>query len=104
MHEERMIGPGTDHADLYAMLRIPTRERVDHVEPRPRIEIVDRALPIDLERGVIHCNVHSAPPDVFLRCGMLNDALIAGRTSCFLAGIRNEGAAGGDCRTFLVPN
>mgnify|MGYP003693863005 CR=1 FL=1 len=50
VHEERVIGPRANDADLDAIFRIPAREAVEAIEPLARVEVVERALAVDFER------------------------------------------------------
>ena len=49
VHEERVIRPRADDADLDAILRIPAREAVEAIKPLPRVEIIEGALAVDCE-------------------------------------------------------
>src|SRR6476620_188869 len=104
MHEERVIRPRTNHSDFDAIFRIPAREAVKTVEPFARVEVVERALAVDLERALVARDIHRSPPDVFFRRGMLDHALVLWRTSRLYAGIRNKRAVFGDACVFLVTN
>ena len=50
VHEERVIRPRADDADLDAILRVPAGEAVEAIEPLARVQIVERALAVDLQR------------------------------------------------------
>src|SRR4029077_12305803 len=104
MHEERVIRPRTNHSDFDAIFRIPAREAVKTVEPFARVEVVERALAVDLERALVARDIHRSPPDVFFRSGMLDHALVFWRTSRLYAGIGDERAVLCDARVFLVTN
>ena len=86
------------------MLRIPACEAVETIEPLARVEIVQRALTIDLERALVARDIHRSPPDVFFGSGMLDHALVLWRTPRLYAGVRNKRAVLGDARVFLVTN
>jgi hypothetical protein len=46
-HEESVIGPGTDDADIESIALIPAGESVDDIDTSSGIEIVDGALSVD---------------------------------------------------------
>ena len=98
VHEQRVIRPRANHADLDAILRIPAREAVEAVEPLARVEIVERALAVDLERVLVERDVHRPPPDLLLRCGILDDAFVLRRTSGLRARVGDQRAVLGDAR------
>src|SRR6476620_7603993 len=104
VHEERVIRPGADDVNLDAVLLIPAGEAVETIEPLARVEIVKRALAIDLERALAARDIHQSPPDVFFRSGMLDHALVFWRTPRLYAGIGDERAVLRDARVFLVTN
>ena len=67
MHEQRVVGPRADDADLDAILRVPAGEAVEAIEPVARVEVVDRALAVDGERLGVARDVDRPPPDVAFR-------------------------------------
>ena len=104
VHEERVIRPRADDANLDAMFRIPACEAVETIEPLARVEIVKRALAIDLERALVARNIHRSPPDVVFRSGMLDHALVLWRTPRLDSGVGDKRAVLRDTRVFLVTN
>ena len=104
VHEERVIRPRADDADLDAIARIPAREAVEAIEPLARVEVVERALAVDLEGVRVARDVDRAPPDVVLRVGMLDDALVLRRAAGLRAGVSDERAVLRDARVFLEPD
>ena len=104
VHEERVIRPRADDANLDAMFRIPACEAVETIKPLARVEIVKRALAIDLERALVARNIHRSPPDVVFRSGMLDHALVLWRTPRLDSGVGNKRAVLRDTRVFLVTN
>ena len=102
VHEERVIGPRADDADLDAILRVPAREAVEAVEPLARVEVIERALAVDFEGVRVARDVHRSPPDVVLRVGMLDDALVLRRAAGLRAGVGDERAVLRDARVLLV--
>ena len=104
VHEERVIWPRADDADLDAILRIPSRETVETVEPLARVEVIERALAVDFKRVLVERDVHRPPPDILLRRGILDHALVLRRPASLHAGVGDKGAVLGDARVFLETN
>ena len=104
VHEKRVIRPRADDADLDAILRVPARETVEAVEPLACVEVVERALAVDLEGVLVARDVYRPPPDVILRCGILDDALVLRRASGLHAGVGDKRAVLGDARVFFEAN
>src|SRR4029453_19536128 len=86
------------------MLRIPPRKAVETIKPLACVEIVKRALAIDLERTLVARNIHRSPPDILFRIGMLDHALVLWRSPRLNSGVRNKRAVLRDTRVFLVTN
>ena len=104
MHEERVIRPRADDADFDAIFRIPACETVETVELLARVEIVKRALAVDLECAFVARNVYWSPPHVVFRRGMLDHTLVLWRTPCLDAGVSHERAVFRNTRVFLETN
>ena len=104
VHEERVIRPRADDADLDAILRIPAREAVETIEPLACVEVVEGALAVDLERVFVERDVDRPPPDVLLRGGMFDDALVFGRAASLHAGVGDKRAVLRNARVFLEAN
>ena len=104
MHEKGVIRPRADDANLDAMFRIPACEAVETIKPLARVEIVKRALAIDLERALVARDIHRSPPDIVFRIGMLDYALVFWRTPRLNAGVGDQRAVLRDTRVFLVTN
>ena len=68
VHEERVIGPRANDADLDAVFRIPAGEAVEAIKPLARVQIVKGALTVDLKRVLVARDIDRSPPDVALRC------------------------------------
>jgi hypothetical protein len=83
-----------DHADLQAVRRIPAGEAVDAVEVRPGVEVVDRALAVDLEGVVVELDVDVAPPDVAGRARLVDDPLVVRAAPRLRARERDQRAGG----------
>ena len=104
VHEERVIRARADDADLDAVLRVPAGEAVEAVEPLARVEVIERALAVDVEGLLVARDVHRAPPDVLLRVRMLDHALVLGRAAGLDAGIGDQRAVLGDAGVLLEAN
>ena len=104
MHEECVIRPRADDADLDAILRVPAREGVDAIKALLRVEVIERALAVDPESVVIARDIHRSPPDVVLRIGMLDHTLVFRRASGLDTGVGDECAVLRNARVFLETN
>jgi len=62
VHEEGVIRQRADDADLHAILRIPSGETIDAIEPLARVEVIDSALAVDFENVLVARDVHGPPP------------------------------------------
>src|SRR4029077_18605491 len=103
-HEERVIWPRADDADLDAVFRVPAGEAVEAIKALLRVEIIESALAVDSEGVIIAGDVHRPPPDVALRVGMLDHTLVFGRASGLDAGVGDQRAILRDARVFLETN
>ncbi len=65
LHEEGVVGPGANDADLDAVGRIPAGEGIDNVNLLPGVEVVLGAFPVDLEGVGVDGYVDITPPDLF---------------------------------------
>ena len=101
VHEERVIRPRADHADFDAVFRVPTGEAVEAIKPLASVEIIERALAIDLERLLVARDVDRAPPDIAFRLRPLDHALVFGRASGLRAGVGDQRAVLRDARVFF---
>ena len=104
MHEERVIRPRTNHSDFDAIFRIPACKAVETIEPLARVEIVKRALAVDLECAFVARNIYWSPPDVVFRRGMLDHTLVLWRTPRLDSRVGDERAVLGNARVFLKTN
>ena len=104
VHEQRVIGPRADDAHLDAVARIPAGKAVEAIEPVARVEVVERALAVDFEGALVAWDVDRPPPDVVLRLGMFDDALVLRRSSGLGAGVCDERAIFRDAGVLFVAN
>jgi hypothetical protein len=102
MHEQRVIRTRTDDADLETILCIPSGEAIETVKALTRVEVVLRPLAIDIKGTRIQRDVHCAPPNVILRGGILDDALVLRRAAGLQAGVGDERAILRDTCVFLI--
>jgi len=96
MHEQGMIRPSADHADLGAIVGIPAGKCIDHVQSFASIQIVDRAFTVDFKCIVVDRHIHRTPPDVVLRIRMLDNPFVFGRASGLVTRERDQRARIGD--------
>jgi hypothetical protein len=71
-----MIWPRADDADLDAILRVPSRETIKTIKSFTRVQVIESALPVDLEGVFIKRDIHWPPPNILLRRGILDHALV----------------------------
>jgi hypothetical protein len=83
VHEKRVIWPRTDDADLDAILWVPTREAVETVESLACVEVIERALAVDLEGVLVEGDINRPPPNIVLRGGILTTRLSFGERPVF---------------------
>ncbi len=102
MHEQRVVGPRTDDADLDTILQVPTGKPVEAVNPVADIEIVARALAVDGKGLGCNRNIDRAPPDIGFGVGMFYNALVLWRAAGFDSGIGDQRAILGDTGILLV--
>ena len=84
--------------------RIPAGEGIDDIQPLARVQIVDGPLAVDLERVVVDRDVDRAPPDVVLRVGMLDDALVLRRAAGLFAREGDQRPGIGDVALRVLAN
>lgn len=65
VHEEGVVRPGGDDADLDAVLGVPVEELVVHEHLVQGVEVVHGPLPVGQERVLVHLDVGRAPA---MRC------------------------------------
>ena len=86
VHKQRMIRLATDHSHLQLMLRIPAGVTIEHVEVFTGIQILD-CHSAELRKAVmLELNVDVAPPNIFTRLRILDDAFVLGTATGLLAG------------------
>jgi hypothetical protein len=99
-----VIRPRADDADFDAIFRIPTGEAVETVQLLACIEIVKRALAVDLECAFVARDVYWSPPHVVFGRGMLDHTLVLWRTPCLDARVSHERAVFRNTRVFFETN
>ena len=102
VHEQGVVGSGSDDSDLDSVLRIPTGEAVKDVDVLTGVQVVDGSFTVDFKGVLVHGNVDTArPPDVVLRGLFVDDSLVLGRSTGLLAGEVDESTVGGDDGAFV---
>ena len=104
VHEQRVIGPRADHANLDAILRVPAGEAVEAVQALAGVEVVLGAFAVDRKRLRVERDVHRPPPDVLFRSRVLDDPLVLGRPAGLGARVGDQRAVVGDAGILLVTN
>jgi hypothetical protein len=61
VHEEGVVRPGRDDADLDPVLGVPVEELVVHEHLVQGVEVVHGPLPVGQERVLVHLDVGRAP-------------------------------------------
>ena len=61
VHEEGVVRPGGDDADLDPVLGVPVEELVVHEHLVQGVEVVHGPLPVGQERVLVHLDVGRAP-------------------------------------------
>jgi hypothetical protein len=100
VHEERMVGPRADHPHFHSVGVVPAREAVNHVDGRPRVEVLKRHPPALHEAFAARRDVHTPPPDVGCGLNVLDDSLVLGAAAGLLARPRGQSAARNDGGAF----
>ncbi len=102
VHEQGVIRPRADDADLQPILGVPAGEGIDAVEPPAGVEVVAGALAVDLEAAGLHRDVHRPPPDVALRLGVPDDPLVLRRPARLRARVGDQRPGPGNPRPRIV--
>ena len=55
VHEQGVVGSGSDDSDLDSVFWVPTREAVEDVDVFPRVQVVDGTFSVDLESVLAGC-------------------------------------------------
>lgn len=102
VHEQGVVGSGSDDSDLDSVLGIPTGESIEDVDVFSGIQVVDSSLSVDLEGVLVHGNVDTArPPNVVLGGLLVDDSLVFGGSTGLLAGEVDESTVGRDDGAFV---
>jgi len=104
VHEQRVIRPRANHADLDAKAGVPAGEAVYAVQPRARVEPILGPLAIDLEAMVLQGQVDRPPPDVRLGLRTADHALVFGRAPCLGPAVDHQSPAAGDAGIDVLPH
>src|SRR4029078_8445511 len=96
VHELRVVRPRTNNPDLDSIIWIPAGEAIEAIEPFACVQVIERALAIDLEGVLFARNIYRAPPDVVLRIWMFDHAFDFRRASGLHARVGDERAVSGD--------
>ena len=96
VHEQRVVRPGADDADLDAIARVPAGETIDDVKLLASVQIIDGALAVDDEYLLVELDVHRPPPNAVATIGVIDDAFIHRAAAGFFAGADDQRAAVGD--------
>lgn len=91
-----MVGARADDADLDPVARVPSSVAVKDIDELAGVEVVDRALAVDLKRVLVHLDVDGPPPDVILGGLLVDDTLVLGRATGLFAGKVDERTRRGD--------
>mmetsp|Transcript_36643 Transcript_36643/g.66230 ORF Transcript_36643/g.66230 Transcript_36643/m.66230 type:complete len:201 (+) Transcript_36643:978-1580(+) len=78
VHEQSVVGPACNDADLVAVLRIPAGVAIEHVQALTSVEIINSTLTVDPEGLLRDLDVDAAPPDVSRSAWLVHNALVHG--------------------------
>jgi hypothetical protein len=76
VHKKGVIWPRANDADIDAILWVPSCETVEAVKSLACVEVVERTLPVDLEGVLVEGDINRPPPNIVLRGGILDYALV----------------------------
>src|SRR5262245_60545554 len=94
LHEQSVIGPRADDADLDAVLQIPARIAVNDVNALTPGQVVDGPLAVDAVRLRRQLDIDVSPPDVASDAGLIDNSLVLGAAAGFGLGMGDDRPAG----------
>ena len=98
MHEEGVVRPGGDDADLDAVLGVPVEELVVHEHLVQGVEVVHGPLPVGQERVLVYLDVGRAPARAEDAGGQREEAEASGTASAPAGSETGDGMATGTRR------
>ena len=101
-HKQRVIRTLAHHPHLDAVVRVPAREGVDDVQPRPGGQIVDRPAVVDVKGLLLDGDVDRSPPHVVCGARVTDDAFVFGRAAGLAARVSDQRPRIGDRRALVV--
>lgn len=102
VHEQGVVGSGSDDSNLDSVLGIPTCVSIKDVDVFSGIQVVDSSLSVNLEGVLIHGNVDAArPPNVVLGGLLVDNSLVLGGSTGLLSGEVDKSTVGGDDGAFV---
>src|SRR6185503_11366192 len=90
MHEHCMIRSCANDSDFESMMGIPSSKSIKTIQLLPRVQIINRPFPVDLETVFGKWKIDGAPPNVLLRLWMLHNPLVFGRSTGLGTGVSHE--------------
>ena len=94
VHEQGVVGAGADRPHLDSVGWVPACIAVDHVQCRPRVQVIERQPPAGEETLSFRRDVHTSPPNMRRAVGPGHDALVFGAAAGLFAREHRERAVG----------